>query len=41
MIETTPRNQLYSDLGIFGAPEAAVIGLGSSQWPSLCSSSKH
>ena len=27
MIETTPRNQLYSDLGIFGAPEAAVIDL--------------
>jgi exodeoxyribonuclease V alpha subunit len=27
MIETTPRNQLFSDLGIFGAPEAAVIDL--------------
>ena len=27
MIETTPRNQLFSDLGIFGAPEAAVMDL--------------
>jgi exodeoxyribonuclease V alpha subunit len=27
MIETTPRYQFLSDLGIFGAPEAAVIDL--------------
>ena len=27
MIETTPRYQFFKDLGIFGAPEAAVIDL--------------
>jgi exodeoxyribonuclease V alpha subunit len=27
MIETTPKYQFFSDLGIFGAPEAAVIDL--------------